>query len=77
MVLHHLDPILRNNFSCRSKSMEKTILAVTDPRERIAHEQFLPPLASPCAVIMIFPCLGLGVVTAFYLLDLPIIQIPM
>jgi hypothetical protein len=27
---HHLDPILRNNFSCRSESTEKPILAVTD-----------------------------------------------
>jgi hypothetical protein len=29
--LHHLDPILRSDFSCRSESMEKPILAVTDP----------------------------------------------
>ncbi len=28
---HHLDPILCNDFSCRSESMEKPILAVTDP----------------------------------------------
>ncbi len=28
--LHHLDPILRNDFSCRSKSTEKPILAVTE-----------------------------------------------
>ncbi len=28
---HHIDPILCNNFSCRSKSTEKPILAVTDP----------------------------------------------
>jgi hypothetical protein len=27
---HHLDPILCNDFSCRSKSTEKLILAVTD-----------------------------------------------
>jgi hypothetical protein len=26
----HIDPILCNNFSCRSKSTEKPILAVTD-----------------------------------------------
>ncbi len=30
--LHHLDPILRNAFSCRSESTEKPILAVTDLR---------------------------------------------
>ncbi len=28
---HRIDPILCNNFSCRSKSTEKPILAVTDP----------------------------------------------
>jgi hypothetical protein len=28
---HNLDPILQNNFSCRSKSTEKPILAVTNP----------------------------------------------
>ena len=28
---HHLDPILQNDFSCRSESTEKPILAVTDP----------------------------------------------
>ncbi len=28
--LHHLDPILCSNFSCRSGSTEKPILAVTD-----------------------------------------------
>ncbi len=31
--LHHLDPILRSNFSCRSGSTEKPILAVTDRRK--------------------------------------------
>ncbi len=32
--LHHLDPILRNNFSCRSESTEKLILAVTDSNKK-------------------------------------------
>jgi hypothetical protein len=31
---HHLDPILRNDFSCRSESTEKPILAVTDPTDK-------------------------------------------
>ncbi len=31
--LHHLDPILRNDFSCRYESTEKPIIAVTDPRK--------------------------------------------
>ncbi len=33
--LHHLDPILRNDFSCRSESTEKPILAVTDRQKAL------------------------------------------
>jgi hypothetical protein len=33
--LHHLDLILRNDFSCRSESTEKPILAVTDMQKSI------------------------------------------
>ncbi len=37
--LHHLDPILRSNFSCRSRSTVKPILAVTDPPRIVHHVQ--------------------------------------
>ncbi len=37
--LNHLDPILRNDFSCRSKSTEKLILAVTDPFKNETRER--------------------------------------
>jgi hypothetical protein len=34
---HRLDPILCNDFSCRSESTEKPILAVTDPVSLSGH----------------------------------------
>ncbi len=32
---HHIDPILCNDFPCRSKATEKPILAVTDPKNQV------------------------------------------
>ncbi len=43
---HHLDPILCNDFSCRSKSMEKPILAVTDNTTKKPKERLRPMLAA-------------------------------
>ncbi len=39
--LHHLDPILRNNFSCRSESTEKPILAVTEMLHRLSRKSII------------------------------------
>ncbi len=61
-LLHHLDPILRSDFSCRSGSMEKPILAVTDLLKTNLHmykfamtREFLAgkldlPICSSCMV---------------------------
>ncbi len=44
--LHHLDPVLRNNFSCRFKSTEKPILAVTDLSSEWLEEDYF--CDAPC-----------------------------
>jgi hypothetical protein len=51
LIQHHMDPILCNDFSCRSKSMENPILAVTD----------LPHFASSCNMVLAQMCHGYDV----------------
>jgi hypothetical protein len=47
--LHHLDLILRNDFSCRSKSTEKTILAVIDPQYAVVFRYLVELVRVWCA----------------------------
>jgi hypothetical protein len=56
---HHLDPILCNNFSCRSESTEKPILAVTDPRARLGLNLELSPTHARNMHLVLSPTIGL------------------